>query len=63
MDSGLKFWRSILPDQVTTGDPGEGDVRSRIDRFQKKLVDSGYSSEEAGSIARSAARRADRRDK
>tara|TARA_Y100000590_G_scaffold182292_1_gene207731 strand:- start:1335 stop:1526 length:192 start_codon:yes stop_codon:yes gene_type:complete len=62
MDDGLKFWRSILPDQVTgEGEPGEVTMRTRIDRFTGQLVDAGHSVERARSIAIDCAKKEDRR--
>ena len=62
MDDGLKFWRNLLPDQVTgEGESGDVTMRTRIDRFMVQLVDAGHSVDRAKSIAIDCAKKEDRR--
>lgn len=64
MDSGLKFFRTILPDAFTenTASASNSDVRGTIDRFTKQLTENGYDASKAQEIAIGCARRADRRN-
>jgi len=63
MDKGLKYWRTILPNEITQGDASsESETRARIDTFTQKLINAGHSPDQAGSIARQCARDEDRRN-
>jgi len=63
MDSGLKFWRSILPDAVKGAPSGARPMPDRIDEFTGQLVSNGYAPDEARQIAVTAAKKEDRRQK
>ena len=63
MDSGLKFWRSILPNAVLGAPSDTRPMSARIDDFTETLVSNGQTPDRAREIAIECAIKEERRQK